>query len=203
MSETSYFCSFRATFQRDRFRLQIRHRRAGAEPNFFSSTSTKPRPSPAQCGTDSSCCWPNAGAGRRPRDGRAGPARPPRSRPRGSLARCRIRCGRPRRSRGSAPVPGPGTGPAPRPPRRGRVADLLPDTGAIIHLSTSIIHRARTLEAYGLKAADAVHVAAAEAAEADVFLTCDDRLLKACQKNSYATQRRCEEPPRLGEGNRP
>jgi len=36
----------------------------------------------------------------------------------------------------------------------------------------------------GLHAADAVHVAAAESQGADVFLTCDDRLLRQCQRTA-------------------
>jgi predicted nucleic acid-binding protein len=42
----------------------------------------------------------------------------------------------------------------------------------------SIRARAEYLEKSGLKAIDALHVSCAEAAEADYFLTCDDRLLK-------------------------
>jgi predicted nucleic acid-binding protein len=42
--------------------------------------------------------------------------------------------------------------------------------------------RAQQLEAHGVKAMDALHVACAESADADFFLTCDKRLLKK-QKN--------------------
>lgn len=35
----------------------------------------------------------------------------------------------------------------------------------------------------GIKPADALHVAAAEELNADVFLTCDDRLLRAARRN--------------------
>jgi predicted nucleic acid-binding protein len=42
----------------------------------------------------------------------------------------------------------------------------------------SIRGRAESLEKHGLKAIDALHVACAESAGADYFLTCDDRLLK-------------------------
>ena len=38
--------------------------------------------------------------------------------------------------------------------------------------------RAKKLEAFGLKPLDALHLAYAERLEADVFLTCDDRLLR-------------------------
>jgi predicted nucleic acid-binding protein len=42
----------------------------------------------------------------------------------------------------------------------------------------SIRARAELLEKNGIKAIDALHVSSAEAAGADYFLTCDDRLLK-------------------------
>lgn len=45
-------------------------------------------------------------------------------------------------------------------------------------VNVSIRERAESLEAHGLKAIDALHVACAESAGADYFLTCDDRLLK-------------------------
>lgn len=66
--------------------------------------------------------------------------------------------------------------------RRRRVLFLLPEDR--IELSPGICHRARRLVACGLPAADAMHVAAAEALSADVFLTCDDRLLKQCRRNA-------------------
>lgn len=62
--------------------------------------------------------------------------------------------------------------------RRRRVLFLLPEDR--IELSPAIFDRAKELIARGLHAADAVHVAAAEALAADVLLTCDDRLLKQC-----------------------
>ena len=45
-------------------------------------------------------------------------------------------------------------------------------------LSDSIKARALGLEQAGLKALDALHLACAEAARADSFLTCDDRLIR-------------------------
>jgi len=46
------------------------------------------------------------------------------------------------------------------------------------NVNESIRERAETLEKHGLKAIDSLHVACAESAGADYFLTCDDRLLK-------------------------
>ena len=45
-----------------------------------------------------------------------------------------------------------------------------------------VIDRARDLNSGGIKAADAVHVAYAEAAGAD-FVTCDDALIKKCKRH--------------------
>jgi predicted nucleic acid-binding protein len=45
-------------------------------------------------------------------------------------------------------------------------------------IDESIRERAEALEKNGLKAIDSLHVACAESAGADYFLTCDDRLLK-------------------------
>jgi len=63
--------------------------------------------------------------------------------------------------------------------RRKRVLRLLP-TG-IMPLTTQIESRAREMIEGGLHSADAVHVAAAERI-ADVFLTCDDKLLRQCRR---------------------
>lgn len=45
-------------------------------------------------------------------------------------------------------------------------------------VNVSIRERAETLEKHGVKAIDALHIACAEAAGAEYFITCDDRLLK-------------------------
>lgn len=60
--------------------------------------------------------------------------------------------------------------------RRGRA--LLPEAADIMDLTTAIYSRGEWLEGLGFKPADALHVAAAEAGQADVLLTCDDRLLR-------------------------
>jgi predicted nucleic acid-binding protein len=64
--------------------------------------------------------------------------------------------------------------------RRRRVLQLLPVSR--MGLSPAVFDRARQLVQLGLHAADAVHVAAAEALQTDVFLTCDDRLLGRSQQ---------------------
>ena len=62
--------------------------------------------------------------------------------------------------------------------RRARVRLLLPDPKVVLELTEDLYARAADLEKRGFKPADAVHVAAAEALDADVFLSCDDRLVR-------------------------
>jgi predicted nucleic acid-binding protein len=66
--------------------------------------------------------------------------------------------------------------------RRRRVIQLLPQDR--MELSSEAFRRARELMVLGLKAADAVHVAAAELSGANVMLTCDDRLLRNCERSA-------------------
>ena len=62
--------------------------------------------------------------------------------------------------------------------RQRKVTRRLPDGAVSLILDEEVFRRAAVLEGLGLKAADALHVAAAESGKADAFLTCDDRLLK-------------------------
>jgi predicted nucleic acid-binding protein len=63
--------------------------------------------------------------------------------------------------------------------RRRRILQLLPERRMV--LTADVFQRAEQLVDRGLAAADAVHVAAAEALNADVLLTCDDRLVRRCR----------------------
>ena len=51
-----------------------------------------------------------------------------------------------------------------------------------IVLTDEIVSRAKELERFNIKSYDALHLASAEAGNADVFLTTDDRLIKATQR---------------------
>jgi predicted nucleic acid-binding protein len=62
--------------------------------------------------------------------------------------------------------------------RRARVQLLLPEEDDILKLSEPLWKRAVVLEKLGFKAADALHVSAAEDSKADVLLSCDDRLCR-------------------------
>lgn len=78
--------------------------------------------------------------------------------------------------------------------RRRRVRALLPARSAMIPLSRAIFDRAVEIGGLGIKAADAVHIAAAEALSADVLLTCDDRLLRAARRGSARLNVSIENP---------
>lgn len=67
--------------------------------------------------------------------------------------------------------------------KRSRVEQLLPGANAILKLTKRHFARAGMLEALGFKAADALHVAAAEAHGADVLLSCDDRMCRLARRH--------------------
>jgi len=67
--------------------------------------------------------------------------------------------------------------------RRNRVRLLLPESNGIMKLTTGTFQRASELEGLGFKPADAVHVAAAERAKAEVLLSCDDRLCRLARRH--------------------
>jgi predicted nucleic acid-binding protein len=72
----------------------------------------------------------------------------------------------------------------PDPERRARVQLLLPEAARIVMLTPAHFARASTLELLGFKAADALHLAAAEDAGADVLLSCDDRFCRTAQRHA-------------------
>lgn len=66
--------------------------------------------------------------------------------------------------------------------RRTRVRLLLPEETLVLRLTEQVFARARHLETLGFKRADAVHIAAAEALNVDVLLSCDDRLCRLARR---------------------
>jgi predicted nucleic acid-binding protein len=60
---------------------------------------------------------------------------------------------------------------------------LLPDPSLDVTLHEAVLARGAVLATLGFKPADALHVASAEAAKADVLLTCDDRLCRAARRH--------------------
>ena len=77
-----------------------------------------------------------------------------------------------------------------------KVLDLLSLMNEHIRVCKSDYRRARELMAFGLKSADALHIACAEHAGVDVFLTVDDQLLKFTQKHYDKLQVRVSNPLR-------
>jgi predicted nucleic acid-binding protein len=72
-------------------------------------------------------------------------------------------------------------GQTPPGPRKTWLETVLLAASEYVPMSANIDVRAAELEARGLKNIDAIHVASAEAAQADVFCTCDDRLLRVAR----------------------
>lgn len=68
--------------------------------------------------------------------------------------------------------------------QRARVKLLLPEAEWIVMLSPAILARGSALELLGFKAADALHLAAAEEAGVDVLLSCDDRFCRTAQRQA-------------------
>jgi len=56
--------------------------------------------------------------------------------------------------------------------------EILSRASMFVELDEHVERRARELHSTGMKPLDALHLASAEAARADLFCTCDDRLLK-------------------------
>jgi hypothetical protein len=72
--------------------------------------------------------------------------------------------------------------------RRRRVTALLPGRKKRAALTPAMFRRGGQLESAGFKAADALHVAAAEALGVDVLLSCDDRL---CRRAARCRKKLC------------
>jgi predicted nucleic acid-binding protein len=70
----------------------------------------------------------------------------------------------------------------------------LPKEQAVLKLGAEAFERAASLEAYGFKPADALHVAAAEQQGADVLLTCDDRLCRTARRRRRQLRVRVANP---------
>jgi predicted nucleic acid-binding protein len=78
--------------------------------------------------------------------------------------------------------------------RRARVHLLLPKPENIVTITRATFARAKSLELLGFKPADALHVAAAEEAAADVLLSCDDRFWRAAERHAKRLKVHVENP---------
>jgi predicted nucleic acid-binding protein len=70
--------------------------------------------------------------------------------------------------------------------RRQQVMDLVAAAKIDMKVTSETIQRAGDLQEFGFKPFDALHIACAEAAHVDVFVTTDDRLLR--RANSHTNQ---------------
>ena len=78
--------------------------------------------------------------------------------------------------------------------RRNRLTAMLKRADTCVPLSDAMVERGEALKEMGLKAYDALHVACAEHAQADVFLTTDDRLRRVATRNARRLTVRVENP---------
>lgn len=78
--------------------------------------------------------------------------------------------------------------------RRSRVEQLLRPMKIAVPLTPEITLRAKALEAHGFKALDALHLASAEESGADIFVTTDDRLIKAAVRTPGALKLAVKNP---------
>lgn len=62
--------------------------------------------------------------------------------------------------------------------RREYAEDVLKKAGTDVSLTEEIRRRAVELERFGFRGVDALHLASAEAGDADFFCTCDDEIIK-------------------------
>lgn len=63
-----------------------------------------------------------------------------------------------------------------------KISDFLEYSTDYIHYSEDILDRSLEFEKLGLSGLDAIHIACAEKANADFFVTCDDRLIRKIQR---------------------
>lgn len=78
--------------------------------------------------------------------------------------------------------------------QRSQIIDIVSDAHQTVLVGTSEISRVKKLEILGFKELDALHIACAESGSADIFLTTDDRLLRAVKRHSSQLYVRVENP---------
>ncbi|MCU0532309.1 MAG: PIN domain-containing protein [Hydrococcus sp. Prado102] len=78
--------------------------------------------------------------------------------------------------------------------KRQQVMDLLAVAKIDMRVTEEHIRRAKDLQSFGYKPFDALHIACAEAARVDAFLTTDDRLLRKATTQSERLRVRVANP---------
>lgn len=82
----------------------------------------------------------------------------------------------------------------PDPQKRAQVQLIASFAKRTIEVGDKEAQRARALQREGFHAYDALHIACAESAEVDVFLSTDDRLLKTAKRVANRLEVRVENP---------
>lgn len=67
--------------------------------------------------------------------------------------------------------------------RRSKIGDVLKIASEYVRSSERLGNRAEEIEGMGFMAMNALHIACAEAAKSDFFITCDDLLLRRAKSN--------------------
>jgi len=78
--------------------------------------------------------------------------------------------------------------------RKEKVFSLISKAQMYIEFNQKILDRAKEIQKLGIKSYDALHVACAEEAESDIFLTTDDKLLKKLKKNKLKIKVKVDNP---------
>jgi len=78
--------------------------------------------------------------------------------------------------------------------RRSRVRQMLSGAHGTVALTDVAISRAQELKALGFRTYDALHLACAEQAPVDIFLTTDDRVLRIATRHTAQLQVRVANP---------
>jgi predicted nucleic acid-binding protein len=72
--------------------------------------------------------------------------------------------------------------------RREKIKDLLSLAQEYVRYSRQIENKAKQIERWGFMAMDALHIACAEAAKSDFFVTCDAQLVRKGEMNAGKLQ---------------
>jgi predicted nucleic acid-binding protein len=78
--------------------------------------------------------------------------------------------------------------------RRSRVRHMLSGAHSTVALPDAAIVRAQELKALGFRTSDALHLACAEQATVDIFLSTDDRVLRIATRHTVQLQVRVANP---------
>ena len=78
--------------------------------------------------------------------------------------------------------------------RKEKVLSLISKAQMYIEFNQKILDRAKEIQKLGIKSYDVLHVACAEEAKSDIFLTTDDNLLKKLKKNKLKIKVKADNP---------